>query len=170
MKFDLQALFSAKYAQWIIIALISLFSILIIVEYASLIFAPVTRPTQPETSKEMPAIAKQNSFDAILHSSLFGVYVSNNLSSIKKSMLNVTLVGILFANKIEDSQVIIRAANGEESTYKLGDTIPGGAVIKRIMAAGILVERNGALESLSLPKNELIFEPVAKPLEGDKNL
>ncbi len=166
MKFDLHALLSARYAQWLIIALISLFSILIITEYASLIF-PGSAQSVPEITEEMPVVAKQNSFDAILHSSLFGVYVSDNLSSIKKSMLNVTLVGILFANKITDSQVIIRSANGEENTYKLGDTIPGGAVIKRIMASGILVERNGALESLSLPKNELTFEPVAKPLEGE---
>ncbi|WP_454780594.1 type II secretion system protein N [Legionella sp. WA2022007384] len=167
MKFDIQALFSAKYAQWIIIALISLFSILIITEYATLIFSPANMQTESVTTNEMPVIAKQNSFDAILHSSLFGVYVSDNLTTIKKSMLNVTLVGILFANQINDSQVIIRSADGEENTYKLGDTIPGGAVIKRIMASGILVERNGALESLSLPKNELIFEPVAKPLEGE---
>lgn len=167
MKFDLHALFSAKYAQWIIIAFISLFSILIITEYATLIFSPITIHAAPEATKEMPVIPKQNSFDAILHSSLFGVYVSNNLSSIKKSMLNVTLVGILLAHKINNSQVIIRSATGEERTYKLGDTIPGGAVIKRIMTSGILVERNGALESLSLPKNELIFEPVAKPLKGE---
>ncbi|KTD02146.1 general secretion pathway protein GspC [Fluoribacter gormanii] len=167
MKFDIHALFSAKYAQWIIIALISLFSILIITEYATLLFSPVHIETDLETTNEMPVISNQNSFDAILHSSLFGVYVSDNLSTIKKSMLNVTLVGILFANQINDSQVIIRSADGEENTYKLGDTIPGGAVIKRIMASGILVERNGALESLSLPKNELIFEPVAKPLEGE---
>ncbi|WP_454785174.1 type II secretion system protein N [Legionella sp. WA2024007413] len=167
MKFDLQALFSAKYAQWIIIALISLFSVLIIAEYATLIFSPAHIQAEPETITEMPVVAKQNSFDAILHSSLFGVYVSDNLSTIKKSMLNVTLVGILFANEINDSQVIIRSADGEENTYKLGDSIPGGAVIKRIMASGILVERNGALESLSLPKIELIFEPIAKPLDEE---
>ncbi|VEB36286.1 type II secretion system protein N [Legionella cherrii] len=167
MKFDLHALFSAKYAQWIIIAFISLFSILILAEYTQLIFSPIKIQEAPDVTKEMPMIPQQNSFDAILHSSLFGVYVSNNLSSIKKSMLNVTLVGILFANKLNNSQVIIRSATGEEKTYKLGDSIPGGAVIKRIMASGILVERNGTLESLSLPKNELIFEPVAKPLQGE---
>ncbi|MCW8384881.1 general secretion pathway protein GspC [Fluoribacter dumoffii] len=166
MKFDLQAFFSTKYAQWIIIAFISLFTLLIIAEFATL-FSPVKIEAEPETSKEVLVASQQNSFDALLHTSLFGVYVSNNLSSIKKSMLNVTLVGILFAHKLNDSQVIIRSATGEEKTYKLGDAIPGGAVIKRIMANGILVERNGTLESLSLPKNELIFEPVAKPLKGE---
>ncbi|STY28700.1 general secretion pathway protein C [Legionella wadsworthii] len=166
MKFDLQALFTAKYAQWIIIVLITFFSLLILSEYASL-FYDTNKQHEPVRQNEIPTVTKQNSFDAILNSSLFGVYVSNNLSTVKKSMLNVTLVGILFGNNLNDSQVIIRSADGEENTYKIGDTIPGGAVIKRIMASGILVERNGALESLSFPKNELIFEPLAKPLEGE---
>ncbi|KTC88483.1 type II secretion system protein N [Legionella cincinnatiensis] len=169
MKFDLLALLTAKYAQWVVIALISLFSLLIISEWSTLFFsANVQSPS--ETINEVQVTKAQNSFDALLHSSLFGVYVSNNLSSIKKSMLNVTLVGILFANKINDSQVIIRSANGDEKTYKIGDTVPGGAVIKRIMATGILVDRRGTLESLSLPKNELLFEPTAKPLTEDKDL
>lgn len=167
MKFDLYALFSARYAQGVIVALIVILSILITIEYASLFFFP--KQNIPETVNEMPLVVTENSNDALLHSSLFGVYVTNNLSSIKKSMLNVSLVGILFSNNINESLVIIRSADGEENTYKLGDTIPGGAIIKRIMSSGILVERNSALESLILPKNELIFEPKAKPLEGDKN-
>ena len=167
MKFDLLSFFSGKYAQWISIALILLFSLLIIIDWSSLIFSPVNVMSLSKTEKEMPITTKQSSFNDILYSSLFGVYISNNLSSVKKSMLNVTVVGILFANKINDSQVIIRSTNGEEKTYKLGDKIPGGAVIKRITASGILVERHGNLESLSLPKNELNFEPVAKPLKGE---
>lgn len=167
MKFDLHYLLSAKYAQWVSIALISLFSMLIVIEFSNLRFSPVNIPKIPE--KNIAITAKKNSFESILHSSLFGVYVSNDLNenSVKKSMLNVTLVGILFADKKGDSQVIISSANGEEKTYKVGDTIPGDAVIKRIMASGVLVERHGTLESLSLPKNELTFEPVAKPLQEE---
>lgn len=169
MKFDFLALLAAKYAQWIIIALIALFSLLIIGEWSTLFLSQNSQYSSEAVHEvEVPKI--KNSFDAIFQSSLFGVYVSNNLASIKKSMLNVTLVGIMFATPINESQVIIRSANGEEKTYKTGDTVPGGAVIKRIMATGILVDRRGTLESLSLPKNELIFEPVAKPLPEDKDL
>ncbi|MFJ1267032.1 type II secretion system protein N [Legionella lytica] len=170
MKVDFHYLWSGKYAQWIAIALISFFSLLIIIEFFSLRFAPIQVQIVPEPGKgAIPAAQKDDSFNDILNSSLFGVYVSNDLSdgSVKKSMLNVTLVGILFAGTMENSQVIIRSANGEEKTYKIGDTIPGDAVIKRITANGVLVERQGALESLSLPKNELTFEPVAKPLKGE---
>lgn len=100
---------------------------------------------------------------------LFGVYVPTNLSDadIKQSMLDVQVVGIMFSANEKDSQVIIRAGGGEEKYYVVGDTLPGGAVIKRISEKGVVVLYNGALESLSLPKNELIFDVPAKPLIGD---
>lgn len=170
MKFDFHFLFSAKYAQWISIALISFFSILILAECSALIFLPMnTKSVLPKTNENLKVIAKQNSLDALLHSSLFGVYVPNHLneSDVRKSMLNVTVVGILLETHANDSQVIIRAAGGDEKNYKLGDEIPGGAVIKRITPTGILVERHGTLESLSLPKNGLTFEPVAPPLKEE---
>lgn len=169
MKFDLHYLLSSKYAQWISLALILLFLVLIITECSMLRFSPGTVTPVPETDKTLLVAAKRDSFESILDSSLFGVYVPNDLSesSVKKSMLDVTLVGILFADNINDSQVIIHSAGGVERTYKLGDSIPGDAVIKRIMANGVLVERQGNLESLSLPKNELTFEPVAKPLKEE---
>jgi general secretion pathway protein C len=171
MKFDIHHLFLAKYARWIIIGLITLFSLLIIVTYVRFIFF---------LSKEVPALnvsskvqdkRHEDSVASLLNSSLFGVYVPNDLTddNIKKSMLNVTLSGILLGNTKEESQVIIRSASGEDNTYKTGDKIPGGAIIKRIMPEGVLLEHDGVLESLSLPKDDLKFEPVAKPLIEDKS-
>lgn len=169
MKFDLHYLVSGKYAQWFSLALIIFFSLLIIIECSSLQLSPLSMHTVTETNQNPPKSVKQDAFKSILKASLFGVYVSNDLNenSVKKSMLDVTLVGILFADQMDDSQVIIGAAGGEEKTYRIGDSIPGDAVIKRIMANGVLVEHHGALESLSLPKNELTFEPVAKPLKEE---
>lgn len=170
MKFDFQALLTAKYAKWLIIGFIAIFSILIIYEYASLFFT--SRPTSVATANEkgLSTNSKEDSSQYILKSSLFGVYVPNDIdgSDVKKSMLDVTLVGILFANIVDESQVIIKASNDEEKTYKVGDSVPGGAVIKKIMANGVLVEHNGALESLSLPKAEITYEPQAKPLQQDE--
>jgi general secretion pathway protein C len=167
MKYDLHFLFSQKYTQWFVVGFIVLFSLLIVYEYSTLFFSSGTVQTIPKNNESMQVIKKDDSMNALLSSSLFGVYVSNNLTEIKKSMLNVTLVGILFANTLHDSQVIIRSANGEEKNYKLGDEIPGGAIIKRILANGILVEHEGNIESLTLPKNDLTFEPVAKPLKEE---
>jgi general secretion pathway protein C len=97
---------------------------------------------------------------------LFGDYVPANLSEadIKQSTLDVQVVGIMFAAKENESQVVLRVGGGKEDYYVVGDTLPGGAIIKRISSEGVVVLHNGALESLSLPKNELIFDVPAKPL------
>jgi general secretion pathway protein C len=105
----------------------------------------------------------------IFTSALFGDYIPATLSDkeIKKSMLDAEVVGILYSSKAENSQVIIRTAGGQEKIYSIGDSLPGGAVIRRISETGVVVLRNGSLESLSLQKNELIFDAPAKPLKED---
>lgn len=99
----------------------------------------------------------------------FGDYIPTNIhdAGVKESVLNVEVVGILFSDQDADSQVIIQSAGGHEHTFRMGDTLPGGAVIKRITPQGMLIERMGALESISLPKNELIFEAQPRPLVKD---
>lgn len=105
-----------------------------------------------------------------LNTAFFGDYVPKNLSDadVKQSMLDLTVVGIMFAESEEGSHVIIRTAGGREQTFSIGDSLPGGAVIKRITSDGVLIGRNGSLESLSLQKNALTFEPPAKPLRNSK--
>ncbi|MCC5015734.1 MULTISPECIES: type II secretion system protein N [unclassified Legionella] len=113
-------------------------------------------PTQADLRKDSP----------LFKTSLFGDYVPTNLADadIKQSMLDAEVVGVMFATKEEESQVIIRAGGGGQKTYVVGDVLPGGAIIKRITEKGVVVLHKGVLESLSLPKNELIFEAPAKPL------
>ncbi len=114
--------------------------------------------------------AKKDSSHVGLNTAFFGDYVPNNLNDadVKQSMLDLKVVGIMFANNEEASHVIIRTAGGREQTFGVGDSLPGGAVIKRVTPDGVLIGRNGALESLSLPKNALTFDPPAKPLGFSK--
>ena len=109
----------------------------------------------------------QLELDAMLGLPLFGEYIPKQFGdmTIKKSNLNLHVVGILFSKRQRDSHVILRSENGMEQTFKIGDTIPGGAVIKQISADGVLLAHDGELESLFLPKNELIFDALPKELK-----
>jgi general secretion pathway protein C len=169
MKLDIHSFLSSKHAKWLIMGLIVLFILLSVREYSKLIWPLSDLEPPPVSEERIITTSKRDSYDSLLHSSLFGVYVTNDLNddNVKKSMLNITLVGILLGNTANDSQVIIRTSNGEERNYKINDKIPGGVVIKRILAGGILVEHNGSLESITLPKEELKFEPISKPLRND---
>ena len=100
---------------------------------------------------------------------LFGEYIPKNLEQgdIKRSSLRLSLVGILFSLHEADSIVTIRSRGKGEQMFRIGDTLPGGAVIKHIMPDGVLISREGVMESLSLPKNELIFEQPPKPMSEE---
>lgn len=166
MKFDVHYFVSSKHAQKIASACVLLFFILILGELTSL-FTPLARksPIVPVVDKTIKP-AESNSVNALLHSSLFGAYLSHDLNDdqVEKSMLHVTVVGILVGNPDTESQVIIREANGEETTFKVDDKISDGVLIKRITSDGVFVEHDGVIESLSLPSDKLHFEPIAKPL------
>lgn len=70
--------------------------------------------------------------------------------------LNVTLRGIIAANDPDDSWALIATGNGQgdEKSYRTGARIPGGAVVRGIYADRVLLDRNGHLEALRLPKSE----------------
>lgn len=147
-----------------------LLGIMMIYELASGGFAmySVNHPAAVSVASARPAPIKANS-NAGLVMPFYGQYVPVNLSDmgIRRSLLNMNVVGIMRGVREEDSQVIIHRSSGIEESYSVGDTLPGGVIIRRITEDGVLVERNGELESLTFPKNELIFEPPPKPLLQD---
>ncbi len=120
-----------------------------------------------------PAVIEKTSNQRLskkmLDTALFGKYVPVDLndSDVKQSMLNLKVVGIMLADNARLSQVILHVASGGDLIFRVGDSVPGGAIIKRITADGIFVEHRGVLERLSFPKNELIFEKQSQPLMKD---
>lgn len=100
---------------------------------------------------------------------LFGDYIPTNLdvANVRQSTLNFVVSGILYAPKEEDSQVILQEPSGKEHFFSVGDKLPGGEVIKRITADGVLVSKNGELERLNLPQDELRFDELPEPLVNE---
>lgn len=86
---------------------------------------------------------------------LFGVanQAAGNLSNAPDTTLALTLHGIVAGKSAQDSRALI-LANGDEQPYAIGATLPGGAVIRAIFPDRVMLERNGRLEALRLPKAE----------------
>lgn len=88
-------------------------------------------------------------------SSLFGIYLpKQDYTTIKKTRLDVNLVGILFSKKSKQSQVLISSGNNEAKLYTVGEELPQGAVIKKITPLEVIILYNGDLERLTLRKNK----------------
>lgn len=111
-------------------------------------------------------VMKQPSLQGMLQTAFFGDYVPKNINDgeVKQSMLDLKVVGIMSARQEDNSNVVIKVADGEEKTYRLGDELPGDAVIKKITPTLVLILRKGTLESLGLSKNTLNFEAPPKSL------
>ncbi len=162
---ELSFLSLRNYEKVIAIAIVAFFAVLTVYELYGL-FKPLD--TEPLRTHAAPTVTEQpiTADSPVFTAALFGDYVPVSMAdeTIKQSMLDVDIVGIMYSTDPENSQVLLRAGGGGEKSYQVGDTLPGGAVIKRIGQDGIVVLHNGTLESLSLPKNELRFEEPAKPL------
>lgn len=152
--------------RWLAIGVCLLMGLLLLTQIGQLMQdkTQVAAITADESrQKAHPALLDANS--ALFRQALFGDYVPDLATAeIKQSTLDFKVVGILYSRNKEASQVLLQAAGGNELLYSVGDTLPGGAVIRQIEKSRIIVLYKGSLESLRLPKNELLFEPPPKPL------
>jgi len=70
-----------------------------------------------------------------------------------KTTLNLTLQGILSTSDVAMARAIILAGKQKSELYSVGEKIPGtGASVKEIRDNEVILNRNGALESLPLIK------------------
>ena len=101
---------------------------------------------------------------------LFGTANTSGPINAPETTLNLILRGIVAADKRSAESRAIIASSGSEHTYAVGAELPGGAQIQAIYADHVLLNLNGRMQSLRLPKagggantgNNLI-SPVSMP-------
>jgi general secretion pathway protein C len=69
--------------------------------------------------------------------------------SAPETRLNLSLEGVLVAQRPEDSGAIVAGSNGVTEHYRVGDTLPGNAQLAEVEPTRVLIRRNGQYESLS---------------------
>jgi general secretion pathway protein C len=73
-----------------------------------------------------------------------------------ETRLNLRLVGMFFSDSGGPVLALIAEGNNPERPYRLGDTIANGPRLERILSDHVVLSRNGTLEKLSLPKDNLV--------------
>lgn len=110
---------------------------------------PPTTISPDEYLDNSSAVATKLSHVADAH--LFGSFV-NDLNALPQTMLQLTLQGIAYSTDPNvPSRAIIRARSGKTEVYQIGQTVPGGAIIKKIQKDLVVLDDNHQLESLKLP-------------------
>lgn len=80
--------------------------------------------------------------------------VVQQVEAAPETKLNLKLRGVFAASNPASSRAIIADARGEEDSYKVGSTVPGGAILNEIFTDKVILDTNGRLEVLRLPVEE----------------
>ena len=93
---------------------------------------------------------------AITNSHLFGVAPTpagtGNDANAPQTSMPLVLTGVIAANDPRDGLAILGPSITATKVYAVGDNIPGGARLHAVLADRVLLERNGNLEALALPR------------------
>jgi general secretion pathway protein C len=77
------------------------------------------------------------------------------VDSLPETQLNLTLSGVVASGSVTGGGAIIAAPGGVEAFYTINAQLPGGAMLKEVHPDRVVLERNGRLETLRLPKEGL---------------
>ena len=106
---------------------------------------------QPQQIEKLPNIAKMH---------LFGDYGVIEAQLLPKTNLDLVLEGVLYGGDFPE--VIITAPNEKAKIYRVGQSVPGGATIKKILPKGVILEQNEKNALLPLKTMKLKFAPAPK--------
>jgi general secretion pathway protein C len=101
---------------------------------------------------------------AITSAHLFGeapiAVVAQDAANAPQSTLPLVLVGIIAADDPQDGLAILGENAAGAKVYAVGDNVPGGAKLHSVLGDRVIIDRNGKLESLMLPRQ---LQPGAAP-------
>lgn len=106
-----------------------------------------SRPGSVVRDAQLPA---QSQLSELSRSDLFGSEALENASS---ANLGFVLEGILF------STALISAPGQAAQPYHVGDRLPNGGLIDKILPDAVIIDQNGQLIKLSLQRSSLQFAP-----------
>ena len=93
---------------------------------------------------------------AITNTHLFGVAPAQagagNGANAPQTSMPLVLTGVIAANDPKDGLAILGPSVAATKVYAVGDNIPGGATLHAVLSDHVLLERNGLLEALALPR------------------
>lgn len=120
------------------------------------------RDTLPVLENLPPAQASANneraSFNPDAIASLLGLVARESLARSTEALV----LRASFVSSAGDSRALLAGTEGER-TYRLGDTLPGGSVLRRIEVAQVVFWRNGREEVLPI---EMSARRSLLPLES----
>ncbi len=109
------------------------------------------------TAAPAPVMRRSVDVAAITNMHLFGTAPANattaqDAANAPQTSMPLVLTGIIAADDPHDGLAILGQNAGAAKVYAVGDNIPGGAKLHSVYVERVVIDRNGRLESLVLPR------------------
>jgi len=116
---------------------------------------PGTSPAVRRRPVDVAAITKTHLFGAARVAS-----VGQDAANAPQTSMPLVLTGIIAADDPQNGLAILGQSAQSTKVYAVGDNVPGGAKLHSVFSERVLIERDGRLESLALPRQ---LSPGAPP-------
>jgi general secretion pathway protein C len=152
----LARLFTARGAHMAAVVLLLLLGVDSALILTHLISQPTALPppsaSTPPTAFH-PTVNPALQLAGILNAHLFGTAAVTVSGEARDTTMPLVLAGVIADQDPAKGEAIIGANPSAAKVYAVGGAIPGGARLHAVYADYVLLERNGALETLRLPHN-----------------
>jgi general secretion pathway protein C len=106
------------------------------------------------TVRQGPAHSRLVDLAAITNAHLFGAAptLKQDGANAPQTSMPLVLTGIIAGNDPQNGLAILGQSAQTTKVYAVGDTVPGGAKLHSVYSDRVVIDRDGRLESLSLPR------------------
>lgn len=116
---------------------------------------PPPETTALHTTTLPPRVNPAVELATVVNAHLFGVAGAQAGGSAPQTTLPLVLTGVIANRDPAKGQAIIGDTAASAKLYAVGATIPGGARLNAVYEDRVLIDRNGRLETLLLPRNPM---------------
>ena len=106
------------------------------------------------TLRQGPAHSRLVDLAAITNAHLFGAAptLKQDGANAPQTSMPLVLTGIIAGNDPQNGLAILGQSAQSTKVYAVGDNVPGGAKLHSVYSDRVVIDRDGRLESLSLPR------------------
>lgn len=139
-----------RVATWLLALALGVQAAMIVTDLAGADRAPAPGVMVAASRVQRPTV----DIAAITNTHLFGVapVTAGNGANAPQTSMPLVLTGVIAANDPSDGLAILGSSAVATKVYAVGDSIPGGARLHAVLSDHVLLERDGHLEALALPR------------------
>ena len=148
-----------RIATWVLALALGVQAALIVTDLTS---GKVGKPAPGSAAAPPPPAAPRVNAASIANAGLFGnpkAVANTNPDNAPQTNIPLVLTGIIAASDPRNGLAILGENATSAKVFAVGDIVPGGVKLHSVLSDRVILDRNGSLESLMLPRQTTAMAP-----------